>query len=356
MHAPRIYHATPRPRPPACSPGPLGYTRAMPDIDKILTPEARPAEPRTIPCPAPGRHRAALHGRLLGPQGQRQLHLRRLRLRPVHQRHQVRLRSWLAQLLRGPRPCRRRGARRHHPRHAPRRGRLSPLRRPPRPRVPTARARPACAIASTPPASPSRPPSRRPNRRLRALPPRRRPCDAAPMRLRPLPVAASLLLQLLLACGADPALTTTSDGPGSEPGTTTSDHRRADHQHVHEPPRTIRPPAPAASATARPRAPAPPTRTRARAPAPPTTPAPPPTLPAPAPAPPTPPGQASPRPLEHAQVKGTHSSSTSSRWCPSTRATITATCRWTSKLQSQGVRAFELTPRASAPSRSITSR
>lgn len=42
------------------------------------------------------------------------------------------------------------------------------------------------------------------------------------MRLRPLPVAASLLLQLLLACGADPALTTTSDGSGSEPGTTTS--------------------------------------------------------------------------------------------------------------------------------------
>ena len=74
------------------------------------------------------------------PKGAGDLHLRQLRRAPVRLRHEVRERLGLAELLPADRARRRRGARRRQPPHAPHRGGLRPLRRPPRPRL---RGRPA---------------------------------------------------------------------------------------------------------------------------------------------------------------------------------------------------------------------
>ena len=107
----------------------------MEKLKKIGRRVAGGADARAVRGAAPEGHRARLHRRLLGRQGRRHLPLRGLRPGAVQLRHQVRLRHRLAELL-GPDGRReRRDPARQQPLHAPHRGRLRALRRPPGPRL-----------------------------------------------------------------------------------------------------------------------------------------------------------------------------------------------------------------------------
>ena len=91
--------------------------------------------PGAVRHPAPWRHRARLHGQVLGRPRRRRLPLRRLRRRALQLRDQVRLRLGLAELHRADVRRRRRDPRGPLPLHDPHRGRVQALRWAPRPRL-----------------------------------------------------------------------------------------------------------------------------------------------------------------------------------------------------------------------------